>query len=180
MPDTVTVVARIGAPPTVVVVPGQVVSALTQSNKTPTVIEVFRGPAGAQGPQGPQGPQGLEGGASEQRTASEDLGGHRIVRSTGNDTVGYASSANAAHGDDTQGMTTGAAASGASVDVQRIGSVVFSGWNWTQGEPVYLGAAGVPTQTPPSPENGDAFSQVIGHAEAPTVIFLSIETPIYF
>lgn len=61
MVDTVTVVARIGAPPTVVVVPGQVVSALTQSNKTPTVIEVFRGPAGAQGPQGLQGPIGPSG-----------------------------------------------------------------------------------------------------------------------
>jgi hypothetical protein len=90
--------------------------------------------------------------------------------------VGYASSDNPDHGDDTQGMTLGAATSGATVNVQRVGSVTHSGWAWTPGEPVFLGTSGLPTQTPPS----DGFVQVIGHAEAADTLFLSIEPPIYF
>lgn len=125
---------------------------------------------------GPQGTPGAAGGTYETRTASETLGGHRIVRSTGADTVGYASSDNPDHGDDTQGMTMGAATSGATVNVQRVGSVTHSGWAWTPGEPVFLGTNGLPTQTPPS----DGFVQVIGHAEAADTLFLSIEPPIYF
>lgn len=134
----------------------------------------------SQGPQGPQGAPGPEGGSSEARIADGTLGGHRIVRSAGDDLVGYADSTNPSHGDDTQGMTLGAADDGETVQVQRIGSVTYNGWSWTQGTPVFLGANGLPTQTPPSPDNGDAFSQVIGHAEAPTVLYLSIEPPVYF
>lgn len=131
---------------------------------------------GQQGPRGVQGVPGPAGGVSELRTASEGLGGHRIVRSTGAGTVGYASSDNADHGDDTLGMTIGAATSGATVNVQRVGPVTHSGWAWTPGEPVFLGTNGLPTQTPPS----DGFVQVIGHAEAADTLFLSVEPPIYF
>jgi hypothetical protein len=125
---------------------------------------------------GVQGAAGAPGGTSEPRIASEALGGHRVVRSTGADTVGYASSDNPLHGDDTQGMTLGAASSGATVTVQRTGSVTFNGWAWTQGEPVFLGTGGLPTQNVPTA----GFVQVIGHAESADTLFLQIEPPIYF
>ncbi len=110
------------------------------------------------------------------RTAGAVLGGHRIVRSTGALTVDYASSDDILHGDDTLGMTTGAADMGANVTVQRIGPLSFDGWAWTAGEPVFLGLNGLPTQTPP--ESG--FIQVIGHAENATTLYLQLQAPIYY
>jgi hypothetical protein len=160
---------------TLVVLGGAQAPSVLVSNAAQRVLATG-GQQGVQGVPGPQGTPGAAGGTYETRTASETLGGHRIVRSTGADTVGYASSDNPDHGDDTQGMTLGAATSGATVNVQRVGSVTHSGWAWTPGEPVFLGTSGLPTQTPPS----DGFVQVIGHAEAADTLFLSIEPPIYF
>jgi hypothetical protein len=125
---------------------------------------------------GPQGTPGAPGGTSAPRIADGVLGGHRIVRSTGANSVGYASSDNPLHGDDTQGMTLGAAVDGGTVNVQRVGPVTFNGWSWSQGEPVFLGVDGLPTQTAPT----SGFIQVIGHAEAPDTLYLQIEPPIYF
>lgn len=126
---------------------------------------------------GPQGPAGTPGGASELRVASGILSGHRIVRSLDADQVGYASADNPDHGDDTLGMTLGAADAGAAVNVQRTGPVEMSGWAWTPGESVFLGRDGMPTQ---SPAADDAFVQVIGYAESPTVLYLDFQPPIYF
>lgn len=124
---------------------------------------------------GPQGTAGTPGGTAEARIASEVLGGHRIVRSTSATGAGYADPFNPQHGDDTLGLTLGAAALDAEVQVQRIGPVTHDGWAWTPGEPVFLGAAGVPTQVPP----GGAFEQVIGYAESATTLNLRIEPPVY-
>jgi hypothetical protein len=127
---------------------------------------------------GPQGPAGTPGGTADARIADGALGGHRIVRSTGADTVGYASNADSTHGDDTVGMTLGAAADGGTIDVQRSGSVTFNGWAWTPGEPVFLGADGGVTQV--VPDASAAFIQIIGHAESATVLNLHIEPPFYY
>lgn len=124
---------------------------------------------------GPQGAAGAPGGTSETRIASEALGGHRVVRSTGAGTVGYASSDNATHGDDTVGMTLGAAGIGAEVTVQRFGAVTFNGWAWTPGQPVFLGTNGLPTQVPPT----TGFVQMLGHAESATTLYLDIQPAVY-
>lgn len=128
--------------------------------------------------QGPQGPPGASGGLTDIRTADGILGGHRVVRSVDALRVGYADATNAAHGDDTIGMTTGAALDGATVEVQRTGTLTFNGWSWTAGEPVYLTGNGLLTQTPP--DDSHAFLQVVGHAESPTSVFINIEPPIYY
>lgn len=124
---------------------------------------------------GPQGPKGEPGNTSLTYTASEVLGGHRIVRSTGDGSCGYADHANLEHGDDTIGMTLGAAALGAPVEVQCANRLSHSGWAWTPGLPVFLGTNGLPTQVEPT----TGFSQVIGHAEDATTLFLSIQPSIY-
>lgn len=108
--------------------------------------------------------------------ASEILGGHRIVRSTGAGEVGYASSDGAGHGDDTVGLTTAAVGFGESVQVTHFGYVQFGGWSWTQGQPIFLGTNGLMTQTPP--ESG--FVQVVGHAADTDTVFVSIESPVYY
>lgn len=108
--------------------------------------------------------------------ADEVLGGHRVVRSTGAGEVGYASSDNPAHGDDTVGITTGSVGAGESVQVQHAGYITFIGWSWTAGQPIFLGVTGLLTQTAPS----IGFVQVVGHAADATTMFISIEFPIYY
>jgi hypothetical protein len=129
---------------------------------------------------GPQGAQGPAGGTSVTYTAGAVLGGHRLVRSVSQGTVGYADGSNALHGDDTVGMTLQAAGAGDDVAVQSAGTVSFAGWAWTQGDPVFLGTNGLPTQTVPTEAGGYAFMQVIGHAQDTDVLFLDIQPAIYF
>lgn len=167
--QTATVTLRQSSP---IVVSGSPAPAVVVSSASQRVLAT----GGQQGVQGVQGLPGPAGGVSELRVASEDLGGHRIVRSTGAGTAGYASSDNALHGDDTLGMTLGAVVSGGTVSVLRVGPVTHAGWAWAAGEPVFLGTNGVPTQTTPVV----GFSQIIGHAEDATTLFLSIEQPVYF
>lgn len=114
------------------------------------------------------------------RRAAGALGGHRIVRSAGVDLVEYASAADPQHGDDTLGITTGAAGDGLEVVVRTRGPLQFDGWSWTPLEPLYLALDGGMTQAPPDPVDGAVFSQVVGHAESSTTVFLSLQPPIYF
>lgn len=178
---TNTVSVTRNAPNLTTVVETSAVTAI--SNPEPVVTEVERGDAGVdlvyagqQGPRGAQGVAGPEGGTSETRVAAAVLGGHRLVRSVSASEVGYADPSDPTHGDDTLGLTLGAAAAGADVQVQRTGQVVHAGWAWTPGEPVFLGPAGVPTQSPAAEA---AFEQVIGYAEDATTLNLRIEPPVY-
>lgn len=126
---------------------------------------------------GLQGPKGERGdSAASQRVADTDLGGHRMVRSTSATGVAYADSGDPTHGDDTLGMTTGAALAGSAATVQVGGPITFNGWAWTPGEPVFLGSNGQVTQ---APDSAAAFEQVIGYAESATTLNLRIEIPIY-
>jgi hypothetical protein len=130
------------------------------------------------GTPGPRGPQGLPGEAGAEfllRFAVGAIGGHRVVRSLNSTQVGYADNTNPLHGDDTLGMTRGAAVDGASVEVQRTGTITFGGWGFTPGETVFLAANGLLTQV--APQAG--FIQQIGYAEDVTTLFLSIEPPIF-
>lgn len=129
---------------------------------------------------GVQGPRGAEGGTSAPRIAAQALGGHRLVRSIDAERVDYVSSDNPAHGDDTLGLTLGAAAAGAPIEVQAAGPVTFNGWAWTPGEPVFAGRDGLVTQVAPDPDAGDQFCQPIGHAETATTLLLRLQGPTYF
>lgn len=91
--------------------------------------------------------------------------------------MGYASNDNPAHGDDTVGMTLGAALANDSLEVQYRGVVTHTGWAWTPGAPVFLGRDGMPTQT--AAAAGDVFVQLIGFAETPTSLHLQIDSSIY-
>ena len=135
---------------------------------------------GQQGPRGPQGVPGPAGGATLTRTASVALGGHRVVRSLDASQVGYADTTNPLHGDDTLGLSTGAAVAGAELQVQNMGSLQFAGWTWTPGQPVFLGQDGLLTQTPLEPVDGAAFVQAVGHAEAADTLYIDIQPAVYF
>lgn len=128
------------------------------------------------GDKGDPGSPGEGGSTVLQRVAGTALGGHRVVRSTGANTVGYASVDGAGQGDDTLGITLGAAEADAPINVQRSGVISFNGWAWQALRPVFLGLDGMLTQE--EPQTG--FYQVIGYAESPTSVVLNIESPIYF
>lgn len=144
---------------TVQVVDGRQVNTVTESSLSVAIASP-----------GPQGPKGEAGNTILTYVAGEAVGGHRVVRSIGGGTCGYASSNDPTGGDDTIGLTLAAAAAGNQVDVQNSGPVTFAGWTWTPGAPVFVGLSGLLTQTPPV----TGYVQSMGHAEGPTTIFLAI------
>jgi hypothetical protein len=97
-------------------------------------IELATGFRGAIGPQGPSG-------TTTTVIAAEALGGHRAVTVQGL----HCSPSTA---DELAGVTTGATALGDVATYISAGLMEESSWNWTPGQPVFLGAAGVLTQTP--------------------------------
>lgn len=131
---------------------------------------------GFQGPPGQQGAQGVSAGAI-QRTAPFAMSGHRIVAEVGGQLV-YASAATPAHAGQILGMTMNAADPGAFVEIRQDGDVTEPSWSFTPDRPVYLGANGQLTQTPPTAPDF-AFLQVIGFATAANRIFLNPTPPIY-
>lgn len=159
-----------------VIVVGQRSTAGVPVATTRTVEVVAKG---AQGPAGPAGPIGPAGGDVFLRQADGALGGHRVVRSTGQGAAGYADAQVEEHGDDVLGITLGAAAAGDDVQIQGSGEIVEPSWAWEPQEPIFLGAAGVLTQVLPTAETA-AFLLVLGFATSPTGMQVRIESPIYF
>lgn len=132
------------------------------------------------GRQGIPGRDGQDAGLIERRALTA-IGGHVVVRSLTAQLVEHAAAIDDEHGDDTLGITTNAAAPGNVLNIQRSGALTMSGWNWTQGDPVFVGLdPGTMTQTAPDPAAGYTFSQIIGFAESATSIFIDIQPPIYF
>lgn len=95
----------------------------------------------APGAQGGAGPPGSA--VGEVVTAAEPLGGNRVVTASG------------FHADSLEarfvlGITTAAIAQGAQGAVRRSGVMVELSWSWTPGAPLFIGPAGILTETPPS------------------------------
>jgi hypothetical protein len=100
-------------------------------------------------------------------TAGEALSGHRAVLLTAGEAF-YADHATLTHAGRAIGVTTGAAALGDTVTIQTLGILIEPTWTWTEG-PVYLGAQGALTQTPPA----TGFVQIIGVATTATALFVA-------
>lgn len=106
-------------------------NAIARTN--PSAVVSVIGPRGAQGPSG----------AQVTVTAQEALGGHRAITADG-------FHATPSLLDKLAGISTGAASIGETAVLQRSGLMVEPTWTWTPDAPVFVGAAGVLTQTPPS------------------------------
>lgn len=104
-------------------------------------------------------------------TASMDIGGHRGVSV---DHDGMAAYADKGSSPDCIGISTGAAEADAALVVQTAGEMSEPGWSWAPGAPVYLGDAGVMTQT--APTTGHLVQ--IGVATATNRLLLNISEPI--
>ena len=102
------------------------------------------------------------------------LGGHRIVRATTAGKVGYVDPSDPDQAHAALGLTTGAVADGALASVQFAGPITEPSWAWTPNLPVFIGAAGVPTQTPPS----SGFHATVGVAVSATSMVIQLKSPI--
>lgn len=136
------------------------------------VLEEISTPIEVLGTPGPQGPSGMHG--IEQFAAGEALSGHRAVAISGN-AVTYADNLDATRQNGMVGVTLQAALSGDTVNVCVLGTITEISWSWTPNRPVYLGASGALTQTPPA---APAFQRIVGYATSDTSLFVSVEQPI--
>jgi hypothetical protein len=132
-----------------------------------SVTTINTGFPGDPGPPGPPG-SGVEN-VESVKTADATLSGHRVVRSTGLNTVDYASASVLAQCKAVLGVTRDAVISGLQVQVVQVGEIVESSWNWAAGN-VYLGENGLLTQTIPT--SGNILK--IGFSNAPTQLVVSI------
>lgn len=129
--------------------------------------------------QGIQGIQGLKGDTGNVFTkeAAVNISGHRVILA---DTLGkadYASNEILSHANKVIGLSTGAVSQSAQATIQSYGELVEPSWNWTQDVPVYLGADGYLTQTPPA-SPAAKFSLVVGFPTSATSLFIKIGIPI--
>lgn len=117
------------------------------------------------------------GSATVTALAGATLSGHRVVRPQSDGSMVYASNDQIADVTRSLFLTLGAASSGAPVTVQVIGQVAEPTWNWSDG-PIFLGANGVLTQTPPTLVGGAVFIEQVASSDGPTGLFWNPRTPI--
>lgn len=158
--------------PTTVV---QTATGETVIQPTPFAVTTIDGGVGPQGPPGPAGPIGPTGGSTVAKVAAQTLSGHRIVRTVDATQVDYCDADTLAHRDTLLGMTTGAAISGAAVNVQAAGEIDEPSWTWTPGQPVFCGPNGTLTQTYSAAWE---FARIVGWAQSATRIWFSLREPI--
>lgn len=155
---------------------------ITVTLAPPVPVSVVIGPAGtpvqvdviAVGPTGPPGAAGAPGG-SVVLVADGAISGHRVVAEQGDGTAAYADNTNSPDRWSPLGVTTGAAVDGDDVTVVRVGAIDEPSWSWTPLDPVYLGAAGALTQTPPT---APAFLRVVGVATSSTSMWVDVQPPL--
>lgn len=145
-----------------------------------SVGTAFGGRPGPGGKAGADGADGTAGGGLQTFKAGDNLSGHRVVRPDGAANVTYASNRRLLDAHSAFGVTTGAAASGADVQVQTEGRLTEPTWNWIPDTPVFVGIDGQLTQYAPT-LLGDplaTFSLVVGVAVSPTTLNIDFKIPI--
>lgn len=127
-----------------------------------------------QGPRGAQGIPGPAGGATTVTVGAAPLSGHSAVALDAAGLLIKADCTNLAHLGAVVGLLTDAYAPGDQAVVQTAFTVEHVGWTWAPG-PVFVGTAGQLTQSLPV---GAAFSQVVAHALAATLVLVDVQPPI--
>ncbi|PKM30241.1 MAG: hypothetical protein CVV07_07435 [Gammaproteobacteria bacterium HGW-Gammaproteobacteria-11] len=127
---------------------------------------------GEQGPPGVTGEPGPAGGSAIQRVAGVAISALQVVYEASGAVypLSYLDDENIEF---LLGIALTAADQGNPLNIQRSGVVNDSAWSWTPG-PVWLGANGALTQTPPS----DGFDVAIGVAVSATRLNLNLQFPI--
>jgi hypothetical protein len=114
----------------------------------------------------PSGPQNFI-----TQIADGAVGGGRVVVPTTSGKVGYADKSTLAHANKIAGVTKGAAADLASIDVQFSGKMSDSGWTWITNNPIFCGLTGILTQVVPT----SGWVTQVATALSPTEIIIEIK-----
>lgn len=104
---------------------------------------------------------------------------HRVVHAVNSTQAEHADNSVEDHGDSLLGIANSAAAAGAFFNVQTSGPLTDASWAWTPEEPIWVGADGALTQSPPDDDPGVAFSARVAFALTSTQIFIGLEEPVY-
>lgn len=128
---------------------------------------------GTMGPQGPPGEAGAAGSVLT-KTAGAAIGGHRVVVASGASEALLADPSDVSHLHRVIGITEGAAVLGDDINVRFAGEMTEGSWSWTPDAPIYAGAAGVLTQTPPS----GAWLRIVAVAITATRIVVGLREPV--
>lgn len=129
--------------------------------------------SGPPGPRGLLGPQGI-GLITASAIAAAALGGHRLVMLDESGRAAYPDQSDPDECARVIGMTTGAAAIGAPVDIQMHGLLTESSWAWAPDLPIFLTPNGIPSQS--EPVSGVAF--IVAFSIGATSIFLYLQPPV--
>ena len=151
------------------VLPGDPALEVLDSTQGAELLEVAQ-----QGPPGGQGATGAPGGTAVSAIAGQALGGHRAIVLDATGAAFYADCAVPGHFGRLAGVTQGAAITGDSVTVIGSGVMTEPSWAWTADAPVFLGSAGLLTQTVPV----TGFLQIIGIALSATTLFINPREPL--
>lgn len=156
---------RVGPPAEVVRVEPPALPPVAAGELSSTVVTIP-----LTGPPGPPGPPGEPNGQLQLTvTAAAALSGHRAVTPLPDGTVDYASNTDPAHTHAPIWITLGAIGAGEQGPVLAYGSLTEPSWSWVPG-PLYLGAGGLITQTPPTAPAA-VFLASIGAAISTTTAF---------
>lgn len=140
-----------------------------------TVVQVDRATAvriaAGVGPRGPAGQDAA--GATLTLPAATSIHAGRAVRLAGGQ-LSHPDTTNTAHADQVAGVAETAAVIGGSARFRTAGVTENDAWAWAEG-PVYVGADGVLTQTPPA----GAWLMTIGRALTATSLLVDPEPPIF-
>jgi hypothetical protein len=126
---------------------------------------------------GKDGANGSGGDTTIAKKADGSISGHRIVRQTGVDTVGYVDVTDATQVTSALGMSENGASDGGDVTVRIEGEITEASWSWTPLLPIYLAANGMMTQTPPT-SPGSAFVLSVGYALSSDTMRVHLGIPI--
>ncbi len=105
-------------------------------------------------------------------TLGETLSAYRIVYSSLDGSIYAASNNDLMTAQSVHGITTQAGNSGEDVSVTTEGVVTNSGWAWSGNQNLYLGVAGVVTDTPPT----SGFILRVGYATGAQSMYVDIGT----
>lgn len=159
----------------VTVVESESESIVVSVEQETTVVSV-----GEQGPAGPQGPVGPKGDPGTGISVDVSLLTNQIVSSYKVMTVDplgfaiYADPLNPDHVSNVLGVSINAVTDNTYVTIRSSGFLEDAAWNWTSYEPVFLGANGALTQTPPTV----GFLLIVATVISPTKLLINIKEPI--
>jgi hypothetical protein len=72
------------------------------------------------------------------------------------------------------GIAINGGPTGTTINIQQLGSLTLSSWNWTLGQPIFVGPNGPLTQTVPT----SGFSQIVGIPVSSTSFTIGLQPPI--